>query len=111
MTNDRKRGFLSSLFGSRKPKEDEDTVELESKHRLEERIQQILAEKAAEQVVVPELVMTKENQAAMILKEEETEAEVELLPISASVGVRKAPPSSFLLSPSEALRSYAANER
>jgi hypothetical protein len=109
MANDRKRGFLSSLFGSRKPKEDEDIAELESKHRLEERIQQMLAEKAA----VPELLKTEEKPAALALKEEEAEIEVELLPISASVvSVRKVPvPSSFLLTPAEALRSYASNER
>jgi hypothetical protein len=109
MANDRKRGFLSSLFGNRKRTEDADIAELESKHKLEERIQQILAEKA----VVPDLLKTEEKHVALVPKEEEAEIEVELLPISASViSIRKAAvPSSFLLTPSEALRSYAANER
>ena len=37
-----KRGFFSSLFGNKKQKEDQQTAELESRHRLEERIQQVL---------------------------------------------------------------------
>ena len=109
MANDRKRGFLSSLFGKKTQTAQEDMADVESKHRLEERIQQMLAERA----VVPELLKTEEKPSALVAKEEEAEIEVELLPISASVvSVRKAPvQSSFLLTPAEALRSYASNER
>ena len=108
MAHDRKRGFLSSLFGKRKQKEEEETAELESRHRLEERIQQVLAERAA----VPELLI-EENHVALMSKEEEAEPEVELLPISASViSHRKAPvPAVFLLSSIEDVRPYAANQR
>ena len=97
------------MFGNRKQKEREETAELESRHRLEERIQQVLAER----VEVPELLMTEENHAALMTQEEEAESEVELLPISASVlSIRKAPvPAAFLPSSFEVPRSYAANER
>jgi hypothetical protein len=112
MAHDGKRGFFSSLFGNRKRKEQEETAELESKHRLEERIQQILAERVA----VPE-VRVQENHVALmtqlVTQEEEPEPEVELLPISASVlSRRKAPVSAdFLLSSLDVQGSYAANQR
>ena len=107
MAHDSKRGFLSSLFGNRKQKEHEETAELESRHRLEERIQQVLAER----VEVPELLMTAE--AALMPQEEEAESEVHLLPISASVlSIRKAPvAAAFLPSSFDVSRSYAANQR
>jgi hypothetical protein len=113
MAHDSKRGFFSSLFGNRKQKEQEETAELESRHRLEERIQQILAER----VVVPEVVVQENHAAALaaalMTQEEEVEPEVELLPISASVlSRRKAPVSAdFLLSSLDVQGSYAANQR
>ena len=111
MANDRKHGFLSSLFGKRKQTEEEATAELESKHRLEARIQQILAEK----VVFSELLLNEENQDAGISPEEEPEVPVELFPISASViPIRKVPPkTAFVLSAfeDEAPRSYASSQR
>lgn len=109
MAHDSKRGFLSSLFGKRKQTEDEETAQLESKHRLEERIRQVLAERAA----VPELRIIEEKHAALMTQEEEAEAPVELLPISASViPIRKAPAqAAFVLAAFESPRSYAANER
>lgn len=109
MANDRKQGFLSSLFGKRKQTEQEETADLESKQRLEARIQQILAEKAA----VPELRVIEENHAGPMPQEEEAEIPVELLPISASViPIRKAPAQpAFVLSAFEVPRSYASNQR
>jgi hypothetical protein len=111
MANDRKQGFLSSLFGKRKQTEVEATAELESKQRLEARIQQILAEKAA----VSELLVIEEKHADGMPQEEEAEVPVELFPISASViPIRKAPPkTAFVLSAfeDEAPRSYASNQR
>ncbi|MGA8090709.1 MAG: hypothetical protein WCA10_25770 [Terracidiphilus sp.] len=110
MANDRKRSFFSSLFGKRKQTEQEEMAELESKKRLEARIQQIIAEKAA----VPELLMVEKNQdAAISQQEEEAEVPVQLLPISASViPIRKAPVQpAFTLAAFEAPRSYAANGR
>ena len=103
-----KRGFFSSLFGSKKQKEDQQTADLESKHRLEERIQHFLAERA----VVHELLIEERNAASM-MREEESEPEVELFPISASVRpIRKAPvQSAFVLAAFEAPRSYASNQR
>ena len=108
MANDRKRGFFSSLFGRRRPTEAEEMAELEAKHRLEERIQQILAEKVAVREILAE-----ESNTALMLIEEEDEPEVELLPISASaIRQRKAPvQSAFVLAAFESPRSYAASER
>ncbi len=108
MAHDGKRGFFSSLFGNRKQKEQEETAELESKHRLEERIQQILTERVA----VPEVII-QEKHVALMTQEVEVEPEVELLPISASVlSRRKAPVSAdFLLSSLDVQGSYAANQR
>ena len=108
MANGGKRGFFSSLFRSRKQKEREETADLESRQRLEERIQQILAEK----VEVPELFAV-EKKSTGLMTQEEAEVEVELLPISASViPIRKAPVQpAFVLSTYEVPRSYAANER
>ena len=105
----RKRGFFASLFGKRKQTEQEERAELESKQRLEARIQQILAERA----VVPELLKMEENQAPEIPREEEAELPVELLPISASViSIRKTPVAApFLLLNEEDFRTYAANGR
>jgi hypothetical protein len=110
MAHDSKRGFFSSLFGNRKLKEQEEMAELESKHRLEERIQQILAERVA----VPEVIIQEKRAAAALMTQEvEAEPEVELLPISASVlSRRKAPVSAdFLLSSLDVQGSYAANQR
>ena len=96
MANDRKRGFLSSLFGNRKQTADEEAAELESKQRLEERIQQVLAERA----VVHELLVEEKHtaQIAQMPQKEEDDFPVELFPISASViRIRKAPVhSSFM---------------
>lgn len=106
-----KRGFFSSLFGNKKQKEDEQTAQLESRQRLEERIQQVLAERA----VVRELLVEEKNEknAALMMREEEPEPEVELFPISASViPIRKAPvQSAFVLPAFETPRSYATNQR
>ena len=109
MANHSKQGFFSSLFAKRKQTEEEATAELESKQRLEARIQQILAEK----VVISEILMKEETQEAAISQEEEPEVPVELLPISASViPISKAPPkAAFVLSAFEVPRSYASNQR
>jgi|KBSMisStandDraft_5_1062788.scaffolds.fasta_scaffold567016_2 hypothetical protein len=111
MANISKRGFFSSLFGNKKQKEDEQIAVLESRHRLEERIQQVLAERA----VVHELLLEEKNEknAALVMREEEPEAEVELFPISASViPIRKAPvQSAFVLPAFEVPRTYASNRR
>src|ERR1700739_4525822 len=106
MAHDSKRGFFSSLFGNRKQKEQDEAAELELKRKLEERIQQILAER----VEVPKL---EENQPFLLTRAEKTEPEVELLPISASVLPIRKPPvqGAFLVSSFEVPRSYAANER
>ncbi len=109
MANDRRQGFFSTLFGKRKLTEEEEIAEQESKQRLEERIQQALAERA----VVPALLRAEENRADAMTQEVEAEIEVELLPISASVvPIRKASAqSAFVLAAFEAPRSYAANDR
>ena len=110
MAHNGKRGFFSSLFGKRKQTEGEATAELESRQRLEARIEQILAERVA----VPELHLMEENQdAAISPQQEEPEIPVELLPISASViNRRKAPvPAVFLLSTVDESQSYASNAR
>src|SRR5205814_6123293 len=114
MANISKRSFFSSLFGNKKHKEDEEAAELESRHRLEERIQQVLAERG----VVHDLLM-EEKKAALIMRdpepepEPETEAEVELFPISASaLRARKAPVGDpFFPTNVQEVRAYAANER
>ena len=89
----------------------EDSFLLESRQRLEERIQQVLAERA----VVRELLFEEKNEknAALVMREEEPEPEVELFPISASViPIRKAPvQSAFVLPAFEVPRSYASNRR
>jgi len=110
MANDQRRGFFSSLFGKKKQTEDEIIAELESKQKLEARIQQILADR----VEPPICVLAEETFVAAETPEtQEVEATVELLPISASaMPRRKAPvPSVFLLSSVEDTRSYASNER
>jgi hypothetical protein len=112
MAHDGKRGFFSSLFGKKKRKEEEEAAELESKHRLEERIQQILAEK----IPVSEVFVREKHAALMIQKEEakaEAEVEVELLPISASAITRRkaSVQPAFVLASFEDPRSYVANER
>ena len=108
MAHDSKIGFFSSLFGNKKQKEQNEAAELESRHRLEERIQQVLAERAA----VQELLIEEEH-VALMAQAEEAEPEVELFPISASVlPVRKAPvQSAFVLPAFETPRSYATNQR
>jgi hypothetical protein len=114
MANDGKRGFFSSLFGKRKLTEQKEMEELESRRRLEERIQQALAERAA----VSELLMREEkhmeeNQTALAVPEEEAEVPVELFPISASALIRRKAPvqAGFWISGVDEVRSYAANER
>jgi hypothetical protein len=114
MAHDGKRGFFSSLFGKKKRKEEEETAELESKHRLEERIQQILAEK----ISVPEVFVREKHAALMIQKEKaepeaEAEVEIELLPISASAITRRKAPvrPAFVLASFDEPRTYVANER
>ena len=109
MAHDSKRGFFSSLFRNRKPNEQEEAAQLELKHRLEERIRQVLADR----VPVTEALMKEENHVAPMIQKEEAETKVELLPISASViTIRKASvQGSYLVSSFEAPRSYAANER
>ena len=108
MANDRKQGFLSSLFGKRKRTDEEVAAELESKQRLEARIEQVLAERA----VVHE-ILAETSPVALVVKEEEPEAEVHLLPISASVMPRrKRPvPAVFVLSNVEEIPQYTANHR
>jgi hypothetical protein len=109
MAHESKKGFLSSLFGKKKQTEEEETARLESRHKLEERIRQVLAES----VEIPKVLMMEQKCAALAIPEEEVEAPVELLPISASVlPIRKAPVQpAFVLSAFEVPRSYAANER
>jgi hypothetical protein len=105
MSSDGKRGFFSSLFGSRRQKEDQEAADLDSRHRLEKRIEQILAE----QVQVPQLL--KEEDPAAVVAQQEAEPDIDLLPITASVFNRKGPiPASFLPASVEANRFYAANE-
>jgi hypothetical protein len=108
MANDRKHGFLSSLFGKRERTDEEVAAELESKQRLEARIEQVLAERA----VVHE-ILAETSPVALVVKEEEPEAEVHLLPISASVMPRrKRPvPAVFVLSNVEEIPQYTANHR
>jgi hypothetical protein len=109
MAHDSKRGIFPSLFGKRRMTEQLEAADLESKHRLEERIRQVLAEK----VMVPELLMREEKKAALVEEGAEVEAPVELFPISASViGSRKRPVEApFLLSEYELPRPYAAGKR
>jgi hypothetical protein len=109
MAHDRKQGFLSSFFGKKKQKEEAEAAHLELKHKLEERIRQVLAES----VEIPKVLMIEEPPVAVTIPEEEAEVPVELFPISASViPIRKAPvQASFLVSTFEVPRSYAANER
>jgi|SRR5579863_215437 len=109
MTNDRKHGFLSSLFGKKKRTEEEVMAELESKQKLEARIREILAER----IEAPAPVAMDESLTATKPNQEELETPVELLPISASViGRRKSVlPSVLVLSSVEQVRSYATPER
>jgi hypothetical protein len=109
MAHNGKRGFLSSLFGKRKQTEQEETADLESRHRLDERIQQILAER----VETPERPIIEETRAALMIQKQEVEPEVELFPISASVlNSRKAPVHvAFGPSSLDVVRSYATSER
>jgi hypothetical protein len=108
MAHDSKQGFFSSFFGNKKQKEQEEAPPLESRNKLDERIQRILAEQAA--VAKP---VIKEIPAVSMAQEEEAEPEIELLPISASVlSSRKARVQvSFVTSSLDAVRSYASNER
>lgn len=109
MAHDSKQGFLSSFFGKKRQKEEAEAAHLELKHKLEERIRQVLAES----VEIPRVLMIEEKHAAPTIQEEEVEVPVELFPISASViPIRKAPvQASFVVSSFEVPRSYAANER
>ena len=106
MAFDGKRGFFSSLFGTRRQKEQEETALAEARQRLEERIQQILAQR----VDVPELI-TQEDYPTLPAREE-VEAEIELFPITASVFNHKGPiPASFLPESIEASRFHATADR
>jgi hypothetical protein len=108
MAQHNKQGFLSSLFGKKKRLEEEEVAHLELKHKLEERIRQVLAES----VEIPKVLMLEEKHAEVTTQEAEVEAPVELFPISASViSIRKAPAQDFLLSSFEVPRTYAANGR
>ena len=114
MAHDSKRGFLASLFSKKKQTEEEEISLLESRHKLEERIRQVLADS----VEIPKVLMMEHNHAALPADsapptpEEVVETPVELFPISASVIRRKVPvQSDFLLSTFEVPRSYAANGR
>jgi len=104
MAHDSKQGFLSSLFG-RKRKGSDEAAELESKHRLDERIRQALAER----IEVPDLRIEGDHAALLT---QEKGAEVELLPISANgLDRRRAPvPVALLPSSVEVVRSYTANQ-
>jgi len=44
MAHDSKRGLFSSLFGKKRLTEQNEAADLESKHKLEERIRQVLEE-------------------------------------------------------------------
>jgi hypothetical protein len=109
MAHDSKRGFFLSLFGKRRPTEQNEAAELDSKHKLEERIRQVLAEK----VEIPELLMREETKAVLMTEGKKVEAPVELFPISASVIPIRKPPveAAFSISDYERPRSHAANER
>jgi hypothetical protein len=110
MAHNGRNGFLSSFFGKKKQKEEVEAAHLELKHKLEERIRQVLADS----VEVPAVLKREETPVALVVQEEEApEVMVELFPISASViRSRKAPvQSDFLLSTFETHHSYAANER
>lgn len=109
MAHDSKRGLFSSLFGKKWLTEQNEAADLESKHKLEERIRQVLEE----QVNIPELLMRDEKKAALMREEKEIEAPVELFPISASVIPIRKPPVEvpFSISDYERPRAYAANER
>jgi len=110
MAHHSKQGFLSSWFGKKKKQNEADeTARMELKHRIEERIRQVLAETNE----VSEFRMVEKTLAAPTTQEQEAEPIVDLLPISASViGSRKAPvQDNFLLSSFEVPRPYAANER
>ena len=105
MAHDSKQSFFSSLFG-RKQKEPDEAAELESRHRLDERIRRIMAETGE----VPGLRDEKESVAFMA---KEQEAGVELLQISANgLGPDRATvPATLLPSSGEVARFYTANQR
>jgi hypothetical protein len=109
MAHNSKRGFFSSLFGKKKLREEEENAQLESRHKLEERIRQVLAESGE----IPKVLMMEHKHTALATLEEEVEAPIELLPISASVlSIRKAPVQpAFVLSAFEVPRPYASNDR
>jgi hypothetical protein len=105
MAQDKKRGFFSSLFRTKHRSEEEEAADLETRRRLEARIQQILADRTD----VPNPLIEKDETALMVLPEE-IEPQVDLLPITASVLSKpKAPVAApFLV---EIGRPYAANDR
>ena len=112
MAHNGRNGFLSSFFGKKKQKEEVEAAQFELKHKLEERIRQVLADS----VEIPKVLMAEEKHSVVAIptiQEEELETPIELLPISASViPNRKAPvQASFLLSSFESPHSYAASER
>jgi hypothetical protein len=104
-----KRSLLSSIFGlgKKQNKEAEEAAELEARHKLEERIQKILAEAAQ----APKPVVKEEHVA--LVAQEETETVVEILPITASVSSRRKVPASIDFWPSnaEVEQRYAVNGR
>lgn len=109
MAHDSKQGFLSSLFGKKKRHENDEAMQLEFKHRIEERIRQVLADT----VDASEFHAVEKNLTVPVTPQVEAEPIVDLLPISASViSSRKAPvQDGFLVSNFQVPRSYAANER
>ena len=104
MADDKKRGFFSSLFRNQSRKELDEAADLDTRQRLEARIQRILADRDD----VPKLIF--DEPAELMVRQEEVEPEIELLPISASVLSKpKAPaPVPFLV---EIGRPVAANDR
>jgi hypothetical protein len=114
MAHDNNQGFLSSLFGKKKQKANEEIEKLELKQKLEARIRQVLADTVeAPELLTREATPVEVPMLKQVEQPEEQEAEVNLLPISASViTARKAPAqASFLISGFDAPRSYAASER
>jgi hypothetical protein len=105
-----KRSLFSSLFGlgKKQNKEAEEAAELEARHKLEERIQRVLAEAA--QAPKPAL---EEKHVAMVAQEETVETVVEILPITASVSSRRKVPApvDFWPSNAEVEQRYAVNGR
>jgi hypothetical protein len=105
-----KRSLFSSIFGIGKNqnKEAEEAAEIEARHKLEERIQRVLAEASR----APEPILEEEH-VAMIAQEQEPEYVAEILPITASVSSRRKVPApvDFWPSNAEVEQRYAVNGR